>query len=295
MSIPQMDHDTLQKSNRSWWDQNPMSYDWQKTMQIEPGSPAWYAEIDRRIFEAHKEFGHPDYPAEAAFNQQINYAARRGQRVLEIGCGMGSSAAVMAREGLKVTALDLSPSAVTNTRRRFDQAGLRGTVVLGDGERLPLPDNSFDLVWSWGVIHHSAATEQIIQEILRVLKPGGEVKVMVYHRHAIRNWITAGLNRGILRGEFLRKRYDDILREVTDGFIARHLTRKEFAAMFPGFENISTELTDYANLSYLPGNVQVNRYLVGRLIPRKWKLAFDNWLISNYGWFLYLEAQKPTS
>ncbi len=295
MTIPDLDHDNLQFGNRSWWDSNPMTYDWQQTMNLETGTPEWFAEVDRRFYEAHREFGHPNWPVEPPFNQQIGYAARTGQQVLEVGCGMGGTAAAMARSGIHVSAVDLSSNAVHITRRRFDLENLDALVTLADGERLPFDDQSFDMVWSWGVIHHSAATEHIIKEMWRVMKPGAEVKVMVYHRHAIRNWITAGLNHGILRGEFLRRKYADILRDVTDGFIARHLTRSEFASMFEGFEAITTELTDYYDLSYVPGNRQVNKYLVGRVIPRKWKFAWDDWLIRNYGWFLYLEARKPAN
>lgn len=293
MTIPDLDRDTLQAKNRQWWDANPMCYDWQKTLRAEPGTREFFEEIDERFFRAHAEFGHPDYPAEPAFNRQLNYAARRGQMALEIGCGMGSVAAVMAQQGLRVTALDLSMTAVQMTRRRFELMGLEGNILQADGEQLPFPDRTFDLVWSWGVIHHSANTARIVEEIYRVLKPGGEAKVMVYHRHSLRNWITAGLHRGLLRGEFLYKRYDDILREVTDGFIARHLTKEQARDLFARFEIQEIVLTDYADLSYIPGNVQINRYLVGRIVPRRWKKRWDNWLIARFGWFLYLEARRP--
>lgn len=293
MTIPNIDRDTLQARNRQWWDANPMCYDWQKTLRTEPGTREFFEEVDERFFRAHAAFGHPDYPNEPAFNRLLNYTGRRGQQALEIGCGMGSVAAVMAREGLRVTALDLSATAVEMTRRRFDLAGLSGLILQADGEQLPFADETFDLVWSWGVIHHSANTERIVSEMYRVLKPGGEVKVMVYHRRALRNWIAAGLHRGILRGEFLHRRYDDILRDVTDGYIARHMTSEQARALFSAYEDVGLMLTDYADLSYLPGNIQVNRHLVGRVIPRRLKQHWDNWLISRYGWFLYLEARRP--
>ncbi len=199
----------------------------------------------------------------------------------------------MAAQGLDVTAIDITSTAVKMTRRRFELLELNGDIRQADAEHMPFDNDSFDLVWSWGVIHHSADTEQVVREIYRVLRPGGQVMVMVYHRHALRNWILAGLNKGILRGQLLRKRYDDILREVTDGFIARHLTKAEARQMFAAFEGINITLTDLADLSYLPGNVWFDRYLTGRVIPRGLKQRWDDWLVRHWGWFLYLEATRP--
>ena len=291
MTIPDMDHDTLQAHNRQWWETNPMTYDWEHTIPHQPGTPEFYAAVDERFIRSHAHFGHPDYPAEPVFNRQLNYAARRGQRVLEIGCGMGATAATMAEQGLDVTAIDLTSMAVRMTRRRFDALGLKGNIIQADAEKLPFADASFDLVWSWGVIHVTADMAQAVREIYRVVKPGGEIKIMVYHRHAMRNWMNAGLVRGILKGEFLRYSYNDILRHGTDGYFARHLTIKEMREYFSDFENIRIELTD--NATHIPGSAFVNRYLVGRIIPRSLQRRFGNWFMGRFGWFIYLEANRP--
>jgi ubiquinone/menaquinone biosynthesis C-methylase UbiE len=293
LTIPDMDHDTLQEHNRQWWDTNPMTYDWQGTLRVEPGTKEFYAAIDERFIRAHAHFGHPNYPAEPIFARQINYQARRGQRVLEIGCGMGAVAATMAQQGLDVTAIDITPTAVRMTRQRFTLMGLDGNILQADAERLPFRDASFDLVWAWGVIHHTANMAQAVNEIYRVLRPGGEVKVMVYYRDAMHNWMEAGLMRGVLKGEFLRKRYNDILREVSDGYIARHLTKEEMRQYFSAFENIRIELTDSA--THIPGNRLVDQYLTGRIIPRRLKQRWDNWIMTHFGRFMYLEANRPAN
>jgi 2-polyprenyl-3-methyl-5-hydroxy-6-metoxy-1,4-benzoquinol methylase len=119
--------------------------------------------VDERFIRAHAHFGHPNYPAEPIFARQINYQARRGQRVLEIGCGMGAVAATMAQQGLDVTAIDITPTAVRMTRQRFTLMGLDGNILQADAERLPFRDASFDLVWAWGVIHHTANMAQAVQ------------------------------------------------------------------------------------------------------------------------------------
>ncbi len=269
-----------------------MTYDWQETLQVERGTEAFYREIDARFFESSRHFGHPTYPDQPPFSEQIDYAGLKGKRVLEIGCGMGATAAALARNGLDLSAVDITPTAIEQTTTRFKQLGLVADIRQADAEQLPFDDNTFDLVWSWGVIHHSANMQQIIHEIHRTLKPGGKTQIMVYNRHSIRNWVLAGLMEGVLKGQFFKKPYEEILRDVTDGYIARHLTPRQARNMFADFNNIHIEFTCLDDLSYVPGNTFVERNLVGKLIPRAMKDRWDHWVRTKFGWFLYLEATK---
>ena len=291
-SPPPADHDELQVRNKTWWEENPMTYDWARTLKLEPGTPEFYTAIDERFFHSSKPFGHPDYPADPPFARQVDYASVRGKMVLEIGCGAGAMAAAFAREGAHITVVDLSHSAVVFSGGRLVIFGLTVVMRRMDAESLEFADNYFDRVWSWGVIHHSASMEKIISEIHRVLKPECKAQIMVYHRHSLRNWIAAGFMQGILHGKFLTMPYEEILRSVTDGYIARHITRDQARQYFATFRKVHLELTDMADLSYIPGNVQIEKYLVGRVIPRSLKRRWDDWLMSHFGWFLYIEADK---
>ncbi len=284
--------ESLQEFNRRWWEQNPMTYDWARTLKVAVGSPEFYREIDERFFRSSTTFGHPNYPEQTPFSEVLDYAALRGKPVLEIGCGAGGQAAVFARQGARITALDITQQAVTLTRRRFDLESLPGLVQRGDAERLAFADESFDLVWSWGVIHHTASIENAVNEIWRVLKPGGAAKVMVYHRHSLRNWIHGGLAHGILRGKLLRMSYDDVLKSVTDGYIARQMTRADARELFKAFTSVTTRLTDLADLSHVPGYVPFNRVLAGRVLSPAAKLRLDRAIMERWGWFLYIEAVK---
>ena len=286
------DHDELQAHNQAWWEQNPMTYDWTGTLNLTPGTPEFFAAIDERFFRSSAPFGHPTYPAGPPFARQVDYDSVRGKRVLEIGCGAGGMAAAFAREGALITAIDITQTAVEFTRRRIEILGLSGDIRQMDAERLDFPDNYFDRVWSWGVVHHSASMETIIQEIHRVLKLDSKAQVMIYHRQSLRNWILAAWGQGIVRGKFLTMPYDEILRSVTDGYIARHITVADAHRYFAAFRSVRTELTDLADLSFLPGNVQAEKYLVGRVIPRALKRRWDDWLMKRFGWFLFIEAVK---
>ena len=252
-----------------------MTYDWARTLKVEVGSPEFFRQIDERFFNSSKTFGHPRYPNQAPFSEVLDYEALRGQPALEIGCGAGGQAAVFARQGVRLSAIDITEQAVTLTRRRFDLEGLPGHIQRGDAERLAFAEGSFDLVWSWGVLHHTADIGRAVREIHRVLRPGGAAKVMVYHRHSLRNWIHGGLAHGVLRGKLLRMSYDDVLKSVTDGYIARQMTQREARELFRDFRSVATRLTDLSDLSHLPGYLLLTRALSGRVISAQAKLRLD--------------------
>jgi ubiquinone/menaquinone biosynthesis C-methylase UbiE len=282
----------LQQFNRRWWEENPMTYDWARTLRLEVGSPEFYRAIDERFFRSSQTFGHPAYPNQTPFSEVIDYDLLRGRRVLEIGCGAGGQAAVFARQGVRIAAIDITDQAVHLTRRRFDLEGLPGLVMRGDAERLAFAAESFERVWSWGVIHHTANIGQAVQEIRRVLVPGGLAQIMVYHRHSLRNWIHGGLAHGLLRGKLLRMSYDDVLKSVTDGYIARQMTRGDAARLFRDFSKVEMRLTDLSDLSHLPGYLLLDRFLVGRVLSPAAKLRLDRAIMERWGWFLYIEATK---
>ena len=112
-------------------------------------------------------------------------AGNPGAALLEIGCGMGDDTAQWAKRGMKVTAIDLTEPAVECTRKRLQACGLQAEVRTGNAERLDFPDNTFDFVYSFGVLHHSPDTPKTIEEVRRVLKPGGRALIMLYNRKSL--------------------------------------------------------------------------------------------------------------
>jgi ubiquinone/menaquinone biosynthesis C-methylase UbiE len=143
--------------------------------------------------------------------------------VLEIGCGMGLHSELIARAGAKFTAIDISDTSIEATTRRLALRQLSANVTLMDARALDFPDASFDFVWSWGVIHHSAQTARIIKEIHRVLSPGGETRIMVYNLDGMSAYTT--IIRDYLSGFWRGRSLDDCLWQRSDGFMARHYTK----------------------------------------------------------------------
>jgi ubiquinone/menaquinone biosynthesis C-methylase UbiE len=109
-----------------------------------------------------------------------------GNDVLEIGVGMGADHAQLARaQPRSLTGVDLTPRAVMHTSRRLELLGLSSAVRVADAENLPFDENSFDQVYSWGVLHHSPDTQQAINEVYRVLRPGGLTRIAIYHKYSL--------------------------------------------------------------------------------------------------------------
>jgi SAM-dependent methyltransferase len=122
------------------------------------------------------------------------------QDVLEIGVGMGADHLEWARSGpRRLAGVDLTPRAVAWTAQRLATYGFASDLEEADAERLPFPDNSFGIVYSWGVLHHSPDTLQAFTEAHRVLRPGGILRVMIYHRPSVVGlmlWARYGLAAG---------------------------------------------------------------------------------------------------
>jgi SAM-dependent methyltransferase len=125
------------------------------------------------------------YELEPYIEPFADLTAWGGKRVLEIGVGLGADHQRFAAAGARLSGIDLTESAVALTRRRLELFGLESELAVGDAENLSFPDATFDLVYSWGVIHHSPDTVRAIAEIHRVLRVGGSARVMIYHKWSL--------------------------------------------------------------------------------------------------------------
>lgn len=133
----------------------------------------------------------------------------KGKRVLEIGSGAGAHSAYFSLKGAEVCSMDLTLDRVLATARKFEllSGNGRGFSVQGDAEQLPFPEDSFDIVYSNGVIHHTPRTEQALKEIHRVLKPSGRAVIMLYARDSFYFWANIFFIKGVLFGNIWRSRH----------------------------------------------------------------------------------------
>lgn len=167
---------------REFWNRNVNQFN--QLDRSDAGSPEFFAEAERLRYHYH-------YHLPPLFDR----IAREfpGERLLEVGCSMGNDTIQFARRGLQVTGVDLTERAIDLIRARFAQAQLAGEFQVADAEQLPFDDASFDICYSFGVLHHTPDTEGAIRELSRVLRPGGKAFVMLYNRYSLNflaHWLT---------------------------------------------------------------------------------------------------------
>jgi ubiquinone/menaquinone biosynthesis C-methylase UbiE len=276
-----------QQANQEWWTENPMTYDWEETLSCTSGSAEWFEEIDRRFLSS-AYYAHST--EHGPFGRFLRKQYVDGKEVLEVGCGMGTHASLLAKSGAHLTAIDLTQKAVEMTSRRFRVFQLTGQVQKADAENLLFPDGSFDMVWSWGVIHHSNSFEACLSEITRSLRDGGRLLLMVYYRPSLVYYIHCGLLRGVLLGQLLRRSLQQIYVDSSDGFYARVFNKTELKTLLePSFDGIRMSVIGLkAELFPIPRN---------RFKERLEALTPD-WLASSilgrWGSMIVVEATKKS-
>jgi SAM-dependent methyltransferase len=207
-----------------------------------------------------------------------------GRRVLEVGLGYGSLAEALARMGADYHGLDIAAGPVEMARHRL--AGVPGAqpgqVRQGSVLELPLPDASFDLVASIGCLHHTGDLFGAVQEVRRVLRPGGRLVLMVYNRRSLRRLVAAPISaaRPADADEAMRARYD----ATADGAAAPHtdfVTAPELRGLLHGLHDVRVERR---NIEGVPA-----RYLSGPSRSALMRLRVDRLL----GLDLYATARRP--
>lgn len=259
---------------REQWSQDPCGAVYGRDQEF--GSREFFDSVERIRYQEYA----PWMPHVMAFDQFV------GKRLLEVGCGMGTDLLQFARGGTNCTGVDLTPQSVEISRRHFALYDMPGDFLISDGERLPFSDESFDVVYSNGVLHHTPDTSGAVREIHRVLKPGGIAKVMLYNRHSLNYWGEMILHRGLLRGELLRGRSPE---EIMSRWVeysehggrplVKVFSRKQARKLFDPFAEVNIHIEQLMRAEFP---------LVGRLIPeRLFKL-----LKRHMGWNLIVTATK---
>jgi SAM-dependent methyltransferase len=211
----------------------------------------------------------------------------RGLKVMEIGVGMGADYLEWLKAGAQAAGVDFSAASIEKARRRCELAGYRPELRVGDAENLPFPDNSFDIVYSYGVMHHSPNTQQCVREAWRVLRPGGRARIMVYH-HPSLTGLMLWLRYGFLRGKSLRQSvYDHLESPGTKTY-----SRGQAASLMDGFGNVQMRLV------FSPGDLllhQPSARFQSRFYRLVWRV-YPRWLLRRFakewGLFLLISATK---
>jgi SAM-dependent methyltransferase len=230
------------------------------------------------------------YRLEPFIEPFAGFESTRGLKVLEIGVGLGADHQRFAEAGAELYGIDLTPRAVEFVRQRLAVMGLSSHLQVGDAEDLQFPNDTFDLVYSWGVIHHSPDTARAAREILRVLKPGGIFRVMVYHRRSIVG-LMLWTRYALLRGRLLTP-VDDIFARYLESPGTKAYSIDEARALFAAAGEVSARavLTHGDLLSSEAG--QRHRGALLDLARRIWPRALIRKALPRCGLFLLIEGRK---
>jgi SAM-dependent methyltransferase len=227
------------------------------------GSRGFFADLDQYHFE---KLHH--------LLRLVNFEAYRGRRVLDVGCGAGTDLARFARGGARATGVDVSPAAIALARQNFTQQGLHGEFPVADGEQLPFPDDTFDLVYAHGVVQYTPEGGRLVDECRRVLKPGGEAIFQVYNRVS---WLNA------------LSKLMKVPLEHEDAPVLRKYSAAEFRTLLRGFREVRIVEERFPVKSRLHKGwkgLLFNTFFVGTFnaLPRR--------VVRRFGWHLLAFCRK---
>ncbi len=256
-----------QERNRLWWETLPMTYRSWEESDRGVKDPQGFSRLESDYLD-----GNP------WLKEHFNFGAFKGQKTLEIGCGAGAASCLFARGGADHTAVDLTEQAIKITTENAAAQHLNMRLTRMDAEKLEFPDNTFDHVFAWGVLHHSQDTSACFRQVGRVLKPGGTGLIMVYYKYSIRYWVR-GL-QGLIGHGLMFKGYNmqSVQGFFTDGYYQRHFSKTELARMLRAS---GLEPTRFS-VSHMK-----SKYI--RPLPT----FMDPWLKRNWGWLVIAEFRKP--
>jgi ubiquinone/menaquinone biosynthesis C-methylase UbiE len=202
------------------------------------------------------------------------------KKLLEVGCGLGSDLRQFARLRAKVVAVELSKSNACISKRGFRVCGLDGEVLVADAEHIPFRNSSFNLVYSFGVLHHTPDTQEAVNEIYRILKRDGRALTMLYHKGLAYYWII--LRHGLLSLELLRLPMERLISKRYDHTpLSKMYTKKQAKTLFSKFSYVKLTCINF-------GGIQENPRL--KLLWILFKKA--PFLESIFGSFLVIEARR---
>ena len=278
---------------------------------------------ERDFYEKFREYR---YRTEWHIPLLVPFREAKGKKVLEIGTGNGADGAMFALNGADYTGVDLTETALEATRRHFAALGLTGSFQRDDAESLSFHDETFDWVYSHGVLHHTPRTQTAINEVWRVLKRGGRAIVMLYHKHSFNyfvrimtymrlrvflkmisrlgNWQRDRRNlemqkimglRGNQAAGVWEIHYQNFLREGWNYLRARnfihHCTDGPECPVAYAFSRSEAGklFAAFSDVRMTAAHFPLGRYTFGKWIP----FAIEKWLAPRIGWYLFIDARKP--
>jgi SAM-dependent methyltransferase len=241
--------------------------------------------------ESYMEQARSRYELEPYIHDFAKFHEGLSKDILEVGLGMGADHVEWAQSGPRtLSGIDLTPKSIAHTRERLQLFNFESSINVGDAERLDFEQHSFDIVYSYGVLHHSPNTPQAFKEVHRVLRPGGVGRFMIYHTKSLTGYML-WLRYGLLVGKPFRS-----LREIYAEHLESPGTKAYSVSEAKELCSMYSEVTVKIQLSLsdlLEGEVGQRHRGRGLSIAKKiWPRGLIRKLFKNHGLFLLIEAKK---
>ena len=189
------------------------------------GTEEYWDEVSKKRYSIYYSY----LPTIAEFNDH------KGEKLLEIGVGVGTDALEYGKGGANVTGIDLTETAIEITKNRFKQKNLKGIFKTDDAENLSFSDNMFDIVYCFGILHHTPNTKKSINEIRRVLKPGGKAIIMLYAK-GWKHYCIRLFYNGLLKGQLFKMSKQEVINKNSEvegnSPLTKVYSRKEIEELF---------------------------------------------------------------
>lgn len=268
------------KNVERFWEANPVA---SKAINAPQESAKYFQKFDE-IREA------DDCEPYEYSNLIHGYETSKNKKILDVGCGNGYVLANYAKNGAEVFGVDITKKAIELSKRRFNLYSLKGVFKKTNGESLAFDDESFDIVCSMGVLHHIENPKPMIDEMYRVLNPGGKIILMLYYRYSWKALIIIRLKR-LLHPKYWGKSQQEAL-NMNDGDdcpLALVYSKGEAKLLLKNFDNHKMRLNQLSWKQFFI--IPFIAKALGPFLPNQ----SNNLISRNLGWNLYIEASKPNT
>ena len=261
---------------KQYWEKRPPGI---KHSEFEYGSKEFFNEVEESRYSDIFKYSYLYEVAE--FKEHAN------KSVLEIGLGLGTDILQFAKNGSEVFGIDLTQNSVSTVEKRFAMNGLKGEFKVASFKEIPYEDNTFDVVYSFGVLHHSPFMADGIEEVRRVLKPGGKAIIMLYHK-GFKYYIRKLFFEGVIKLKYFKYDSQEIINKVTEDFgdspCTLVVSRNQVNDLFSNYSSVSStghRIDDYLKFGsffFSP------TYCLPSFLSRK--------IEDKFGWNLLIKAIK---
>lgn len=257
ISVDSKKSDRSLEEVRAFWEETPCGEHFVDGTPLEEGSPEFFEAVTRERYRW-------EYHLQPFIRDFVN-ATNKG-KILEVGCGMGIDLSQIAKGGCTTMGVDLTEKGIGLARKNFDRLGLKGEFRVENAEELSFGENQFDGVYSMGVLHHTPNTSRAIEEVRRVLKPGGWAYIMLYSRVSLNHFVH----------QVLQAPYEKTFKsKFKDAPVTRAYTKRELQALFGGFGLARFSKRYLFGAGYKPVSYLVPNFandLLGRLMGWHWMI-----------------------